>query len=106
MIVDVDEVGCGGCARLGVSVRAVRTSWTDVDGGVCCSVLGCRNLDWGRYGNWTSARVNHVPCHDDQLATLLPPLGNPMADIRLHHRDLRPAFRLRTYLCASLRVRV
>jgi hypothetical protein len=44
-------------------------------------------------------RVNHLPLvDDDQLAALLPPsrliLGNPMADIRLHRRDLRPGFRL------------
>lgn len=45
-------------------------------------------------------RVNHrsSPAHDDQLAALLPPsylfLGNPMADNRVHRRDLRPVFRL------------
>ena len=52
-------------------------------------------------------RVNHLPCHDDQL---LPPsyhfLGNPLVDIRFHRRDLRPPFRLRTYLCSSLRARL
>ena len=64
--------------------------------------FGLGNLDWANPTDMgiELLRVNHVPCHDDQLATLLAAsyhfLGNRMADIRLHRRDLRPGFRLRT----------
>ena len=112
MIVDADEAAEAAVWRSTCS-EAVRTEESPVPYS-CCSVLGWGDRDWANppdgYGNRLDLHASIIsPCHDDQLAALLPPgylfPGNPMADIRLHRRDLRPAFRLRTCLCGSLRAR-